>query len=105
MIDNVELLRGMMFRTQLAPIRGMLFVYPKPNRYQMFMYQTYIPLDIIFMDLNRNIVDIVENAPPCKTQASKCQQYGGKQLSAYVLEIGGGMARKYGLQLGQTIQW
>ena len=105
MIDNVELLRGMMFRTQLAPIRGMLFVYPKPNRYQMFMYQTYIPLDIIFMDLNRNIVDIVENAPPCKTQASKCPKYGGAIFSSYALEIGAGMVKKYSLHLGQTLQW
>ena len=105
MIDNVELLRGMMFRTQLAPNRGMLFVYPKPNRYQMFMYQTYIPLDIIFMDSNRNIVDMVENAPPCKTQASKCPKYGGATFSSYALEIGAGMAKKYGLRLGQTLQW
>jgi len=105
MIDNVELLRGMMFRTQLAPDRGMLFVYPKPNRYQMFMYQTYIPLDIIFMDSNRNIVDIVENAPPCKTQASKCPKYGGATFSSYALEMGAGMVKKYGLHLGQTLQW
>ncbi len=105
MVDNFELLRGMMFRTQLAPNRGMLFVYPKPNRYQMFMYQTYIPLDIIFMDSNRNIIDIVENAPPCKTQASKCPKYGGEKISLYALEIGGGMASKYGLHLGQTLQW
>jgi uncharacterized protein len=105
MIDNIDLLRGLMFRTSLAPDRGMLFVYPRPDHYQTFMYQILIPLDIIWMDSNRRIVDINENAPPCKTQASKCLKYGGKQLSSYALQIGGGMARKYGLQLGQTIQW
>ncbi len=57
------------------------------------------------MDSNRNIVDIVENAPPCKTQASKCPKYGGDKISSYSLEIRGGMAKKYGLQLGQTLQW
>ena len=105
MIDNIDLLRGLMFRTSLAPDRGMLFVYPRPAHYQAFMYQVLIPLDIIWMDSNRRIVEINEDEPPCKTQASKCPKYGGKELSSYALQIGGGMARKYGVQLGQTIQW
>jgi uncharacterized membrane protein (UPF0127 family) len=103
--DNVGLLRGLMFRTSLAPDRGMLFVYPKPDHYQAWMYQTLIPLDIIWMDSNRRIVALDENAAPCPTPASKCPRYGGKQISAFALEIGGGLARKYGLQVGQTIQW
>lgn len=104
MIDNVELLRGMMFRTSLAPDRGMLFVYPKPARYQIFMYQTLIPLDIVWMDANRGIVAMNENVPPCKTQASHCPRYGDA-TSSYALEIPAGSARKYNLQLGQTLQW
>jgi uncharacterized protein len=105
MVDNIDLIRGLMFRTSLAPDRGMLFVHPKPDLYTYWMYQTLIPLDIIWLGSNRDIVEIVENAQPCKTQASKCEQYGGKQFSAYVLELAGGMAKKYGLRLGQTIQW
>jgi len=105
MVDNIDLTRGLMFRTSLAPDRGMLFVHPRPGNYAYWMYQTLIPLDIIWLDSNRTIVEMAENAQPCKTQASKCEQYGGKQISAYVLELGGGMARKNGLQLGQTIQW
>ena len=66
------------------------------------MYQTCIPLDIIWMDSNHRIVDADEYAQPCKTQASKCPKYGGKQISAFVLEIGAGMARRFGLQLGQS---
>ena len=104
-IDSIELLRGLMYRTSLAPDRGMLFVYPKPNHYQACMYQTLIPLDIIWLDSNHQIVELDENVPPCKTQASKCPKYGGKMISAFAFEIGAGMARKYGLRLGQTIQW
>jgi uncharacterized protein len=103
--DNVNLLRGLMFRTSLAPERGMLFVYPHPDHYQAVMYQVLIPLDIIWMDSGRRIVQIDENAPPCKTQASKCQKYGGPKLVTYSLEIGGGLAKKYGLQVGQILQW
>jgi uncharacterized membrane protein (UPF0127 family) len=105
MIDNLDLLRGLMFRTYLAPDRGMLFVHPKPDHYWYWMAQTLIPLDIIWLDSNRNIVEMVENAQPCKTKSSQCEHYGGKQISAYAVEIGGGMAKKYSLKLGQTIQW
>ena len=105
MVDNIDLLRGLMFRSSLAPDRGMLFVYPQPARYQAVMYQVVFPLDIIWLDGNRTIVEIDDNAPPCKTQASKCTKYGGKQLSSYGLQIAGGMAKKYGLQVGQTILW
>jgi uncharacterized protein len=105
MVDNIDLIRGLMFRTSLAPDRGMLFVHPKPDLYNYWMYQTLIPLDIIWLGSNRDIVEIVENAQPCKTQASKCERYGGHQISAYVLEIGGGMAKKYGLSVGETLRW
>ena len=104
MSQTFELLRGMMFRKFLAPDRGMLFVYPKADRHEFWMYQTLIPLDIVWLDSNGNIVEVAENAEPCKTQASKCPRYGGTQISTFVLEIKGGMARKYGLQLGQRIR-
>ncbi len=105
MADNIDLIRGLMFRTSLAPDHGMLFVYPKPDRHQHWMYQVLIPLDIIWMDSNHDIVEIMANAQPCKTQASKCPQYGGNQISSFVLEVASGMASKYGLQVSQRIQW
>jgi uncharacterized membrane protein (UPF0127 family) len=105
MYTNIDLLRGLMYRTSLASDRGMLFVYPQPNYYFTFMYNVLIPLDIIWMDSNRRIVDIIENAPPCKTQASQCPKYGGKLMTMFALEIPAGTAKKSGLQLGQIIQW
>jgi uncharacterized membrane protein (UPF0127 family) len=105
MYSNIDLLRGLMYRTTLAPDRGMLFVYPRPDHYQAVMYNVLIPLDIIWMDANRRIVAMNENAPPCKTQASKCPKYGGQQIASFALQIAGGMAHKYGLQVGQIIQW
>jgi uncharacterized membrane protein (UPF0127 family) len=105
MIENIDLIRGLMFRTSLAPDHGMLFVHPKSDHYTYWTYQHLIPIDIIWLDSNRRIVEMVESAQPCKTAASQCEQYGGKEVSAYVLEIGGGMARKYGLSVGQTVQW
>jgi uncharacterized membrane protein (UPF0127 family) len=104
MYSNVDLLRGLMYRNSLAPDHGMLFFYPRPDHYQTVMYNVLIPLDIIWMDSRRDIIQIDANAPPCKTQASKCTKYGGK-FSLFALEIAGGTAAKYGLQVGQRIQW
>src|SRR5947209_17068234 len=66
MMDPKDMLRGMMFRTSLAPDRGMLFVHVRPGKFGYWMYQTYIPLDIIWMDSNKQIVEIAANAQPCK---------------------------------------
>jgi len=98
-----DMARGMMFRDSLAPDRGMLFVHPNPGRYKYWMFQCLIPLDIIWMDANRKIVEISANTPPCRTEAASCPNYGGNFDSLYVLELAGGMARKYGLKLGDTI--
>jgi uncharacterized protein len=105
MIDEIDIARGLMFRSSLAPDHGMLFVHAQPGIYRHWMYQVLFPLDIVWLDSKHNIVEMAQDAPPCKTKASQCPQYGGKQLSSYVLELNAGMVRKYGLQLGQTIQW
>jgi uncharacterized protein len=81
-IDNVDLMRGLMFRTSLAPDHGMLFVHNQPDHHPYWMYQTLIPLDMIWLDSHRTIVEIVQNAQPCKTQASKCPTYGGAEISS-----------------------
>jgi uncharacterized membrane protein (UPF0127 family) len=98
MVYTTDLARGMMFRDSLAPDRGMLFFHEREGNYSYWMYQVRIPLDIIWMDRNRRIVEIVADAPPCKTAASQCAHYGGRERAQYVLEIGGGMAARYGLK-------
>jgi uncharacterized membrane protein (UPF0127 family) len=105
MIDTKDLLRGLMFRTSLPPDRGMLFIHMRPGNYPYWMYQTYIPLDMIWMDATKQIVEIVPSAPPCKTNASKCPHFGGNYMAQYVLQLGGGMAQKYGLHLGDRVSF
>jgi len=100
-----DMMRGMMFRDSLPPDRGMLFVHTAPGRYTYWMHQCLIPLDIIWMDANRRIVEISPDTPPCRTEASQCPHYGGNRESQYVLELAGGMAAKYGLKLGDVISF
>lgn len=103
--DTVDALRGMQFRNSIAPDHGMLYAHRIPGKYGYWMYQTLIPLDMIWMDSKHTVVEIVENAPPCKTAASQCPHYGGNEVAQYVLQLAGGMAKKYGLKRGDSINW
>ena len=104
-MDAVDMQKGMMFRDSLARGRGMLFIHQTPGLYPYWMYQTRIPLDIVWMDPSHRIVEISPDTPPCKTKASLCARYGGHQTAQFVLELGDGEARRLGLSLGQTLEF
>lgn len=106
MRSDVELMRGLMFRESLPPGRGMLFIHPKENTFHYWMYQTKIPLDLIWMDHDRRIVEMSLETPPCRsTSAKECPNYGGNFKSKYVLEVNAGIARKNGLKTGDTLDF
>jgi hypothetical protein len=100
-----DMARGMMFRDSLAPDHGMLFVHPQPAYYKYWMFQVRIPLDMIWMDSDRRIVEISADTPPCKTARDLCPTYGGHARAQFVLELAGGMAAKYGLKTGGRIEF
>jgi len=101
--------RGLMFRSSLAPDRGMLFVFDRSGLYPFWMYHTLIPLDIVWMDSAHNIVFISANTPACPSENSKdCPNYGSKDLShlsQYVLELAGGQAAANSLKVGDKLRF
>jgi len=59
---NDEKAKGLMNRKEKLPVKsGMLFVYDFFNKSQFWMKNTYINLDIIFLDENKNVVGVLEN--------------------------------------------
>ncbi len=102
-ITPQEMARGLMFRESLPHDRGMLFIHGTSGTYSYWMYQCKIPLDIIWMNSNRRVVEIAANTPPCEAKAADCPSYGGHQPSQFVLELGGGEAQRHGVVEGQTI--
>ena len=99
-----DIMRGMMFRDKLDADRGMMFLHKPPGKYAYWMYQVKIPLDIIWMDEQGNIVEISANTPPCPyASATQCPVYGGSRQAQVVLELAGGMAAKYGLATGMRV--
>ena len=92
--------RGLMFRKQLAPDAGMLFVFEFARQQTFWMKNTLIPLDMIFIGADRRIVGIVENAEPQTTTERRVDAQ-----SQYVLEIGGGLSARLGIRAGQTVEF
>jgi len=106
MLRDVDQMRGMMFRDSLAKDRGMLFVHRKEDNVPYWMYQVRIPLDIIWLDQQRRIVEIAANTPACTSKSSRdCPSYGGHEKARYVLELAGGGAVLYGLKVGDTLSF
>jgi uncharacterized membrane protein (UPF0127 family) len=99
-----EMMRGMMYRDELKSDRGMLFAHGSSGKYPYWMYQVRVPLDIIWIDEHRRIVEISAETPPCALgPASKCPQYGGHMDALFVVELAGGVASRHGLKLGDML--
>lgn len=103
---QADMMRGMMFRESLAPNRGMLFVHGSASLYQYWMYQVRIPLDLLWLDMNRQVVEISPDTPPCPSQSAKeCPSFGGHKMAVYVLELPGGAAARFGIRIGDSVKF
>ncbi|MGZ5433766.1 MAG: DUF192 domain-containing protein [Thermoanaerobaculia bacterium] len=101
--DDEMRAQGLMYRDRLDPGRGMLFVFPRDDVFSFWMKNTRIVLDMIWIDVNRRVVGIKENVPPCRVE--DCPSYGPGVIARYVLEVGGGEAAKRGLKVGDSVQF
>ena len=98
--DNAEMEKGLMFREKLNENEGMLFVFGEEALHAFWMKNTLIPLDIIFIDENFDIIDI-KHAVPCK--AEPCELYKPSKPAKYVLEVNEGFAEKNSIGVGDKI--
>jgi uncharacterized membrane protein (UPF0127 family) len=87
--------RGLMFRRELGPDRGMLFVFEGPAEHGFWMRNTLLSLDLIFLGDDRSVVGVVERAEP-KTETIRTV----KKLSRYVVEVAAGEAAAHAVGPG-----
>ena len=90
-----HMMRGLMFRTDLADDAGMLFDYPRPQPVSMWMKNTLIPLDMLFIDENGVIVRIARWTVPLSLEPIP----SGAPVRA-VLELKGGVTERLGIAAG-----
>ena len=89
---------GLMFVTRLPADEGMLFPQRHPQIMAMWMKNTYIPLDLLFIDRRGRIVCLLANTKPQSLDILTCS----KPVKA-VLEIGGGEAAERGIRVGERV--
>lgn len=99
--DDQSRARGLMFVDELPDDQGMLFVFRREAPRAFWMRNTRIPLDIIYLDAEFQVVTIIKNAKPCRTQ--RCPSYPSVKPAQYVLELNGGMSDQLGLEVGDVI--
>ena len=91
---------GLMYRDSLEEQHGMLFIFENSELRGFYMKNTLIPLDLIFIDEDYEIVHIYSKATPYETTTIS------SQLPAkYVFEINGGLSEQIGIQKGMKIKY
>jgi uncharacterized membrane protein (UPF0127 family) len=91
---------GLQYRRDLPVDRGMIFLFPVESEHAFWMKNTPIPLDMIFIGRDRKIVGIVEQALPFSTDSRSVPG-----ASQFVLEINGGLAKRYGIKAGDSVRF
>jgi uncharacterized protein len=89
---------GLMYRRELPDGKGMLFDFSPEQQVSMWMKNTYISLDMIFIRADGRILRIAENTEP---ESTRIISSGG--LAKGVLEVIAGTARKYGIAPGDRV--
>jgi len=89
---------GLMFRNKLPADAGMLFIYDRPMRLSMWMKNTLIPLDMIFIGADGRIVDVAERRIPLSVEPIY-----SSGLALAVLEVNGGTISRLGIKPGDRV--
>ncbi|MBI2717400.1 MAG: DUF192 domain-containing protein [Rhizobiales bacterium] len=90
--------RGLMFRQRLPEDRGMLFDFGRPRPVAMWMKNTYIALDMVFIRADGSVAYVKENTVP-----GSLEVIGVQEPVLGVLELAAGTARRIGLRAGDLV--
>lgn len=96
--DDARRARGLMFVTKLPEQKGMLFIYPKAQPVAMWMKNTHIPLDMLFVRADGRVARVVENTTPMSTKTIE----SGEPVLA-VIELAGGVAKRNNIRVGAQV--
>ncbi|WP_228702754.1 DUF192 domain-containing protein [Salisaeta longa] len=92
--------RGLMRRRSLGYNRGMLFIYDVPDTNGMWMKNTPLPLDIIFVNEQKEVINIARRTTPFSETPIRPDQ-----PALYVVEVRAGFAKRFGITSDTRLQW
>ena len=91
-----------MSRKYLPEDQGMLFVFNQDGFHSILMMNMSFSIDIIWIDNEKNVVDVVKNAQPCKLN---CPIYKPKQKAKYILELNANFTEEYKIKIGLPLEF
>ncbi len=98
--DEASIQTGLMYRRQMSLGQGMLFLFSDPDTLSFWMANTPIPLDIMFVDADSNIVNIAKRTKPLSRESVVA-----KGLAQYVVEVRGGFSDRFGIDESVSVRW
>lgn len=97
-ISRRQQTRGLMYVRHLPEFAGMLFVYPEKRVLSMWMKNTYIPLDILFIRADGSIANIERNTVPLSLES-----ISATEPLNYALELNGGITERLGIDTSSRV--
>ena len=98
-----ELSRGLTGRKTI-PESGVLLVYKAPTKTKYHLMPYPAPVDIVYMDENKTIINFIRNAMPCRVASPDCG-YDSTWLHIYALQMPAGMINQLNLHGGETLSF
>ncbi|WP_304130785.1 DUF192 domain-containing protein [Ignavibacterium album] len=98
--DEYQRQLGLMNRKEMTENQGMLFIFPRQDYLSFWMRNTFLSLDMIFVDENKTIVTIHKN-----TRILSDTSYPSTKPAKYVVEVLAGFTDKHNIQVGDKIDW
>lgn len=92
--------RGLMYRDKMKLKQGMFFIFPKEDYQSFWMKNTTLPLDIIFVNKNGEIIKIHKNTTPYSLES-----YPSGKPAKFVVEVNAGFTGKFDVVEGDKITW
>lgn len=97
--------KGLMFRKELASDSGLLMVFNYERRHEIWMFGMRFPIDIVFIDRDKRIVDIKHSVKPMGKNPKTWRVYRSKQNCRYVLEVNSDLVKKTKTEIGDVLDF
>lgn len=103
--SETEKAEGLMNVTELGRNEGMLFNYTEEDLRAFWMKNTLIPLDIIFLNENREVINVETAYPEPNTSEQELKRYRSEEPAKYVIEVKAGFTENKSIKKGTEITW
>lgn len=103
--NETERSEGLMNVSSMDERRGMLFKFEEESPRTFWMKNTLIPLDMIFLTEDREVINVETAYPEPNTIDENLERYSSDEPAKYVIEVNAGFAEKYSIEEGSSVEW